>query len=280
MNTDMCVNVGMGSEVPEIEQLEIIKNAGFDGIFLDWERNNDPSPVIEKARSIGLYVQSLHAPFYGMDDIFHDEEGALADKMINDLLGTIDSCAQHGIDLAVFHAVIGMDNHSPNETGLVRLEKVIDYAEAKNVRIAFENTEGEEYLKAILDRYGDREHIGFCIDTGHAMCYNAGSDIMGKFGKYLFSTHLNDNMGQTGEEITFYDDSHLLPFDGIADWNKIAAELKNADFRGPFTFELVCKNRPERHVSDRYEKMSFEEYISEAYEKADKFRRLYAEINN
>ena len=62
MNTDMCVNVGMGSEVPEIEQLEIIKNAGFDGIFLDWERNNNPSPVIEKARSIGLYVQSLHAP--------------------------------------------------------------------------------------------------------------------------------------------------------------------------------------------------------------------------
>lgn len=275
MNKDICVNVGMNSDVPWLDQLDIIKNAGFDGVFLDWERDIDLHPLIAKARELDLYIQSLHAPFYGMDDIFHDEEGTLSDKMTADLTGTIDSCAEFGIDLAIFHAIIGMDNHSPNELGLQRLKKVIDHAEKKNVRIAFENTEGEEYLKAILDRYGDREHIGFCFDSGHAMCYNAGSDILGKFGKYLFSTHLNDNMGQTGDEITFYDDSHLLPFDGIADWDKIARQLKDSDFKGPFTFELVCKNRPNRHVSDRYEQMKFEDYIAEAYERADKFRKIY-----
>lgn len=275
MNTDICVNVGMGADLEWIDQLPFIKNAGFDGVFLDWDRDIDLHPIIEKARELGLYIQSLHAPFYGMDDVFHDEEGVLADKMINDLIGSINSCAEFGIDLVIFHAVIGMDNHSPNETGLKRLEKVIDHAEKKNVRIAFENTEGEEYLKAILDRYGCYSHIGFCYDTGHAMCYNSGSDILGKFGKYLFSTHLNDNMGQTEKEITFYDDSHLLPFDGIADWDSIAQQLKEHDFSGPFTFELVCKNRPNRHVSDRYESMSFSEYMAEAYEKADRFRKLY-----
>ena len=275
MNEKICVNVGMDSDIPWLDQLPMIKNAGFDGVFLDWERDIDLHPLIEKARELGLYVQSLHAPFYGMDDIFHDDEGTLADKMISDLSGSIDSCAEFGIDLVIFHAVIGMDNHSPNELGLERLKKVIDRAGEKGVRIAFENTEGEEYLKAILDRYGECGHIGFCFDSGHAMCYNAGSDILGKFGKYLFSTHLNDNMGQTGEEITFCDDSHLLPFDGIADWEAIAKKLRELKFEGPFTFELVCKNRPNRHVSDRYEQMKFEDYLAEAYERAVKFRELY-----
>lgn len=275
MNEKICVNVGMDSDIPWLDQLPMIKNAGFDGVFLDWERDIDLHPLIEKARELGLYVQSLYAPFYGMDDIFHDDEGTLADKMISDLSGSIDSCAEFGIDLVIFHAVIGMDNHSPNELGLERLKKVIDRAGEKGVRIAFENTEGEEYLKAILDRYGECGHIGFCFDSGHAMCYNAGSDILGKFGKYLFSTHLNDNMGQTGEEITFCDDSHLLPFDGIADWEAIAKKLRELKFEGPFTFELVCKNRPNRHVSDRYEQMKFEDYLAEAYERAVKFRELY-----
>lgn len=277
MDERICVNLGMDSDVPWLEQLDIIKNAGFDGIFVDWERDIDLHPIIEKARRLGLFVQSLHAPFYGMDDIFHDAEGSLADKMISDLYGTIDACYEFGIDLTIFHAIIGMDNHSPNELGLKRLEKVIDYAEKKGVRIAFENTEGEEYLKAIIDRFGNRKHIGFCIDTGHAMCYNAGSDIFSKFGKYLFSTHLNDNMGQTGNEITFYDDSHLLPFDGIADWNKIAENLIKYNFQGPFTYEFVSINRPERHTSDRYEKMPFDEYVNEAYEKSLKFKKLYFE---
>lgn len=274
MNKKMCINL-IESTIPFIDQLPIIKNAGFDGIFTDWERDVELHPIIEKARELGLYVQSLHAPFYGMDDIFHDDEGALSNKMIADLMGTIDSCAEFGIDLAVFHAVIGMDNHSPNELGLERLRKVIDHAAEKNVRIAFENTEGEEYLKAILDRYGDREYIGFCFDSGHAMCYNSGSDILGKFGKYIFSTHLNDNMGQTEEEITFCDDNHMLPFDGIADWEKIAKQLKENNFKGPFTFELVKVNRPNRNTNDRYVEMSFEEYVKEAYERADKFRKLY-----
>lgn len=273
-DVQMCINI-IDATIAPIDQLPIIKDAGFDGVFMDWKADVDLHPIISRARELGLYIHSLHAPFYGMDDIFHDESGELSDKMINDLLGCIDSCAEFGIDLMICHAVIGMDNHSPNELGLKRLNKVIDHAREKCIKIAFENTEGEEYLKAILDRFGEQEHIGFCYDSGHAMCYNAGSDILGKFGKYLFSTHLNDNMGQTEDEITFYDDSHLLPYDGIADWSKIAKQLHENNFQGPLAYKLVCVNKPNRHVSDRYEQMTFEEYITEAYERADRFRKEY-----
>ena len=272
---NICINVGMNSDVSEFDQIEIIKSAGFDGVFFDWERNVDRSAEIEKALSVGLQLQSLHAPFYGMDDIFHADD-TLSDKMLNDIIGTIDCAKEYGTDLIICHAIIGMDNHSPNDLGIRRLERVIDHAEKKNIRIAFENTEGLEYLQKILDAYGELPHIGFCFDSGHELCYNGAEDTLARFGKYLFSTHLNDNMGQTGDEITFYDDSHLLPFDhGVADWERIAERLHKCNFNGPLTFELVCKNRPERNVSDKYEKMSFEEYISEAYKKADKFRKLY-----
>lgn len=274
-SNNICINVGMGSSVPEIEQLEIIKSAGFDGVFFDWERNVDRSKEISKALNLGLELQSLHAPFYGMDDIFHADD-SLSDKMICDLIGTIDNAAEHGTDLVICHAIIGMDNHSPNDLGIKRLEKVIEHAEKKKIRIAFENTEGLEYLEKILGAFGELPHIGFCFDSGHELCYNGAEDTLARFGKYLFSTHLNDNMGQTEDEITFCDDSHLLPFDhGVADWNGIAERLHKCNFNGPLTFELVCINRPNRTVSNRYEKMTFEEYISEAYERADRFRKIY-----
>lgn len=277
-NKNICVNVGMGSDVSEYDQIEIIKAAGFDGVFFDWDRGIDRSAQINKALASGLRLQSLHAPFYGMDDIFHADD-TLSDKMINDIIGTIDCASEFGTDLVICHAIIGMDNHSPNDLGISRLARAIEYAEKKKIRIAFENTEGLEYLQKILDAYGELPHIGFCFDSGHELCYNNKEDTLAKFGKYLFSTHLNDNMGQTGDEITFYDDSHLLPLDhGIADWQGIADRLHSCNFNGPLTFELVCRNRPERNVSDRYEKMSFEEYMAEAYRKADEFRKIYNNI--
>ena len=32
---NICINVGMNSDVSEFDQIEIIKSAGFDGVFFD-----------------------------------------------------------------------------------------------------------------------------------------------------------------------------------------------------------------------------------------------------
>lgn len=275
----LCLGTGLSvSDVcPEPEQLEIIKNAGFDAFFFDKPKKSDFRPtetMAEKGAKLGLRFQSLHAPFYGMDDVWHDEEGELSAVMINDLLNSIDECSRFGIPTAVMHAVIGMDNHNPTQLGIDRLEKVIDLAVKRGVRLAFENTEGEEYLARILEAYGDVPEVGFCIDTGHEMCYNYSENLIGRYGKYLTATHLNDNMGMTGTEITFYDDAHLLPFDGIADWEKIAGRLKKAGYDGILTFEVIKNGRPGRDTHKRYEKLSVEEYIALAYEKAVRFGKL------
>ena len=126
------------------------------------------------------------------------------------------------------------------------------------------------------DKDGKIENVGFCIDTGHEMCYNFSRDLIGKYGEYLIATHLNDNMGITNPpEITFLDDAHLLPFDGIADWNGIADRLNKCGYDGMLTFELNAKGRKGECPNRIYDSLSFEEYVNEAYRRAVKFREIF-----
>ena len=64
MNSDiLCINVGMDADVPLSEQLPILKDVGFGGVFFDWERDLDVGRLVKKAAECGLFLQSLHAPF-------------------------------------------------------------------------------------------------------------------------------------------------------------------------------------------------------------------------
>lgn len=280
-NDSLCLALGMQLDVPITEQPQLLKNAGFDVFAFDREKNGTSEltqKLIAEAQKLGMRCEYIHAPFYGMDDIWHDEKGELAEIMLNDLYATIDDCSDFGVEYAVLHAIIGMDNCTPTELGLERLYDVVDRAVKKNVKLAFENTEGEMYLESILKRYGDVENVGFCFDSGHEMCYNYSKDILTKYGDKLFVTHLNDNKGMTGDELTFYDDCHLLPFDGIADWKGIAQRIKNCGYNGTLSFEVISKGRPTRNDNDIYKNLSAQEYVNEAYRKATEFKNLLMSI--
>lgn len=276
-NKSLCLALGMQLDVPVVDQPELLKTAGFDSFAFDRVKNGTSElteVLMKKAEKLDLTCEYIHAPFYGMDDIWHDESGELAEIMLKDLYATIDDCSDFGVKYAVLHAIIGMDNFNPTVLGLERLDDVIDYAVKNDVYLAFENTEGEMYLEAILNRYSDVKNVGFCFDSGHELCYNYGKDILSKYGDRLFVTHLNDNKGMTGNELTFYDDSHLLPFDGIADWEGIAKRIKSFNYNGTLSFEVISKGRPTRTDNDIYKNLSSQEYVNEAYSKAVNFANL------
>lgn len=277
----LCLALGMQLDVPVADQPELLKNAGFDRFAFDREKRGTSELtelLIKKAEILNLACEYIHAPFYGMDDIWHDESGELAEIMLRDLYATIDDCSNYSVKYAVFHAIIGMDNCTPTQLGLERLDDVVDYAVKKNVYLAFENTEGEMYLKAVMNRYKDVSNVGFCFDSGHELCYNYGKDILSKYCDRLFVTHLNDNRGMTGSELTFYDDSHLLPFDGIADWDGIAKRIKNGNYSGTLSFEVISKGRPTRTDNDIYKGLTAQEYVNKAYSKAVEFRDILKSI--
>ena len=262
---------GSGSGLPAPEEFALLKKIGWDGVFTGWDENNGNEGLAKAIRDLGLVYQSVHAPFDRMDKVWDDDERG--DAVIDRLIRCAKDTAAVNVDLMIVHNIIGMDKCTPTEIGLRRFGRLFDAAGEYGVRIALENTEGEEYLEALLNEYSD-PHIGFCIDTGHELCYNYGRDTISKYGKRMFSTHLNDNMGITGDHLTWKDDSHMLPFDGIADWQGIADRMNAVGYKDVLTFELTRFNRPDRHTSDAYEKMNFEEYATLALEKARRFARM------
>jgi hypothetical protein len=89
-------------------------------------------------------------------------------------------------------------------------------------------------------------------------------------------THLNDNLGisRFDGKIWWTDDLHLLPFDGVADWDYNIQRLKMARHVPILNFELNIKSKPGRHENDVYEKMTYEEYFSEAFRRAERIRDM------
>lgn len=265
----LVLGTGMGVKMPEHEQIEHIAKAGWNGVFTQWTDGCDLKSTAKLVKALGLVYQSVHADFCTVDKLW--DEGEAGEREVDFQIRCLRDCADAGVDLVIMHTIIGMEKNTPTQLGVERFKRISDAAKALGVRIALENTEGECYLATLMNAFENEKHIGFCVDTGHEMCYNHGADLIGKYGDRLFGTHLNDNMGQTGDNITWFDDSHMLPFDGIRDWTVVADRLNKAGFDGPLTFEIIKTDRPERTCNSIYSKLSFDEYLALALSRAQKF---------
>lgn len=263
----LCINAEVVAESNIEKRLTLIKNAGFEAFFS--AHGSNLKEYREYADKLGIEFLFVHAPFGTVEKMW--ETGDAAEKAVSELLNCNRDCAEVGIDLVVVHAYKGFGpNAGPNEIGIENFRKVVEDAKAKGIRIAFENTEGEEYLAALMQAFAEYDNVGFCWDTGHEQCYNFGKDMTALYGDRLFCTHINDNLGISRYDgKTFWtDDLHLLPFDGITDWQSVANRLNAHGFNGVLTFELGRKSKPNRHENDFYTKMTDEEYLAQAYVRA------------
>ena len=272
----LCLGTNRQFSAAIEQQIPMIREAGFDAVFFDWEKDAPIGLWCRLARENGLAVQSLHAPYGGCRALW-ETDNAAADAAYAEILDSLLQCEKNGIPILVSHAFIGFDVPPiPKETGLRRYGDLIKEAERRGIVIAFENTEGEEYLDAILKTYGGSPAVGFCWDSGHEMCYNRGRDLLGKYGDLLVCTHINDNLGIQDKDgrITWLDDLHLLPFDGVADWEENARRLVKTGYAGTLTFELNTKSKPSRHENDRYAAMPLDGYLSEAFGRACRVQKF------
>ncbi len=272
--TKLCLGIETAKELPYEERIALYKKIGFEAFFVDWKKEIDYKAMKAAADKEGMIIQSIHAPFHKMASMWERDEKT--EEALSELLECVDACGILGTDIMIVHAIIGFDKHTPNEFGIENYKKVVDYAKEKGVRIAFENTEGEEYLACLMEAFKDYENVGFCWDTGHEMCYNHSKDMTAMYGDRLIAMHLNDNLGIWDYEgrIKGWDDLHLLPFDGIADWNSIVDRLNKCGFDGILTFEMSRFSRPGRHENDQYARMELEEYLTHVYMRACRVAQL------
>lgn len=267
LGLDFCM-----TEIPTEKRIETIAEVGFDAIFCGSGKAGEIAPLAKKH---GLLLQSIHAPFKRIDRMWKDgEEG---EDVLAELCRCVDECAENSVNILVSHAWIGFTPVEPTELGAERFSRLFDRAASDGVTIALENTEGENHLEYLRDRFASHPAYGFCIDTGHEMCYNRSEDMIEKYGacRKLVATHLNDNLGITGDTVTWLDDCHLLPFDGTADWNSIAKRITATGFDGILTFELKKKSNPGRSANDIYSDLDCKGFLSLAKKRAEKVAGLF-----
>lgn len=266
--TGISVSNSYGVPVPELVRL--VGRTGFDAVSPEWEENDDFAETAEAARESGLAIQSLHGPFDVAAKMWSADTDD-SEEAMRKLLLSLETCKQYSIPVMVVHVWMGFDNiPAPNSEGFENFGKLVKKAEEYGVKIAFENTEGDELLFALMEHFDGNGNVGFCWDSGHEMCYNHSMDLLARFGDRLIMTHLNDNLGISRFDGKTYwtDDLHLLPFDGIADWDYNVARMKKAKKQEYINFELNIRSKPNRHENDAYGEMPIERYFTEAYNRA------------
>lgn len=255
----MSVSDRFGITITDV--VRMLADQGFDAISPLKSNNNDTFiEAVTAAKDCGLALQSLHAPFHRVKGFWKDDEDT--ETAMDEHLTAIEDAARYEIPVVVCHAWIGFNNIiEPKEQHLEKIAVLDNRARELGVKLAFENTEGEQHLKMILDNFKD---IGFCWDSGHEMFYNHSQDMLALYGDRLYMTHMNDNLGIKAFDgtITWHDDLHLLPFDGIGDWDDFALRLKRSRPQEIINFELKTNFDT---------KADAESYFAECYKRACRF---------
>lgn len=74
--------------------------------------------------------------------------------------------------------------------------------------------------------------FGICWDTGHGNLNKINQpEAIRQMGKRLKALHINDNRGEK--------DEHQLPYLGNISWEPLMLALKEVEYAGDFTYEVV-----------------------------------------
>lgn len=249
------------TELKDGTVLEMIKDAGFDSVFSNKYEMGEVTAIKEKAAKLGLDVEFLHAPFRGINDFWC--AGLKYLPLKKTVIASIDSAAANGIPVVVMHVDSGWNPPDICDIGLNRFDGIVEYADKKGVKIAFENIRNFGTLAAMMQRYRSVWNVGYCYDCGHEHCYTETVRFTDLFGSRILCTHIHDNVGRDGRDDP---DDHLMMFDGNIDYADMMARLRTAGFDGTLTVEL--------EKNEKYSHMSNEEYIKTAYERIVKISKM------
>lgn len=129
-----------GYALPLAESLGKIRAAGFDAVLLWWSDGLDGLSRIDQAalaRRNGLEVENAHAPYDRCNDLWlPGEERARA--AARELIACVEDCAAAEVKTLVVHLTDGAAPPPCSPLGPLRLRPVVETAERRGVRLAFE----------------------------------------------------------------------------------------------------------------------------------------------
>lgn len=185
----------------------VIRECGFESVIILWSDdfegdNGNKDDLAFEARNSGLFIDSLHAPWIGSNELWVDNIDA-KDAMQN-YKKCIDACKKYDVKTLVMHVTYGHTPPPYSQTGVTNIKRLLDYAKRNNVALAYENVRETNYLEQLF-RDIDADNLKLCFDSGHANCYSK-TKVFEQYPDRIIATHIHDNDGSG--------DQHMMPFEG------------------------------------------------------------------
>ncbi len=239
------------------ECLQLAKDAGFDGIELNYDLENDLSPksgskeyaeIRKMADKIGIAISGLCSflfwpyPLTSNDEAKRSRGLELAGKM-----------AQAAHDLGVENLLVvpgavhipWRDDHEPVPNAVCdrrareAVGKLVGQAEKLEVSLNIENIFFNGYLMTpmemaeFVDSFGS-PNVRVHFDTGNIMMFQFPEDWISHLGKRIKNTHFKE-FTKKGTDYSLESFRPLL--DGTTNWPAVMKELDRAGYPGYVTFE-------------------------------------------
>lgn len=239
--------------------IEMIKTAGFDSIDYSfyWYTDKEENDVLgdnylEYAKDLRSYLDKIgiscnqaHAPF-----AIHttDEFNTTNEKYLK-LTRAIESASILGAKNIIVHSIGEDDDFDINLKYFHSLEP---FAKKSGIQISVENLFCGAVSKILPDTghicfkglFGTPEKINLlldglspdtftlCIDIGHAAITGNQPD------KFIKNVHTDRLKALHVQDTDYTDDSHLIPYKGLLDWDKITEALSEVKYNGDLTLEV------------------------------------------
>ncbi len=217
---------------------------------------------LKSASDAGLTFVDAHAPILETELLgLPPEKNRRA--MLRSSINTIHTAAEFGCTTCTFHCWNWRpDSHDAEERFTFvcdSLEKLLPVAEQDGVTIALENVWSPPCTADMLTRimkHFNSDNLGLCYDSGHAFIFGHGNndpekscaklswkcppanipwdnDMLKKMLPWIVNCHLHDNHG--------FDDEHLMPGQGLIDWETLIPELLSAPRLKCVQSEVIAK---------------------------------------
>ena len=259
-NFIQCVS-NANEEVTPIKTINAIKDAGFDGVFIQWYKKEQEIPQENQynlCKKLNFEIPFFHLGYSSINNIWLT--GKDGDDLVDYYINDLNNCKKRNINLVVMHLTSKSNPPEKCQIGIDRLKKIVKRAEELDIKIAFENTKVIGYLEYVFEHIKS-PNIGICYDAGHDYCHFDSKFNWDYFNGKILAVHLHDN-DKSG-------DQHLLPFDGSINWECVISNLKKAGYTGPIILES-CYRR-------NYLEMSVEEFYKESFKRAKKLEQIFSE---
>ena len=243
---------------------EIFAKAGFECVDHSMDRLKNDADVLNgehyrteaenmrrDAEKNGLTVNQIHAPFSWSDAQWADQ--SFYDTVIFPrVVRSLEIAGILGAKVAVVHPLhhfvyLGHEEEI-YEKNMKYYRKLIPYAKEYGVKIGVENMyQGDPRRKHMIAdtcayipefiRYIDSldsEQVTACLDIGHTTLVEQ-LDEPWDFIRALG----HDRLGALHVHDTDYrNDLHVVPYQGIINWNEVTRALGEIDYQGDFTYEV------------------------------------------